>query len=251
MTYEISSGRSFVSLALDEMAYRLLRRLHKRTHAQKRSAPPLFAPTTDLITHRLIATGMFERTQIEAVDALLDERRDLIEKLSGSLDVFIDVGANIGIYTTRYASQFKQVLAIEANPITFDVLRSNIALSQATNVSAACVGASDSDGHLQLRFPRSGVMGGASFDETRECNDCVVEVPVRPLDKIAQDLAPHTPVTLMKIDVEGHEASVLRGARSILRQHKPVVLYEQLSRPAGVECAALLRDAGYEKFLAF
>lgn len=65
---------------------------------------------------------MFERTQIEAVDAIVMGKADLPDRSATQNDVFIDVGANIGFYTTRYAPYFKKTIAIEASPITFDVL---------------------------------------------------------------------------------------------------------------------------------
>lgn len=251
MVCEIARTQSLFSLLIDEAAYRLVRRIHDRSRARLSSAPPLFAPTTDLIGHRLISTGIFERTQIEGLDALLDERRDLIDQFKNKLGLFIDVGANIGFYTTRYAERFEKVLAVEANPITFDVLKSNLALSQISNASAVCVGASDKPGTLPLTIPSGGVMGWASFESGDVKADRVVHVPTRTIDELTEEYAPHTAVTLIKIDVEGHEAKVLRGAATVLRRHKPVVLYEQLSQSAGAECADLLRAAGYDRFLTF
>ena len=251
LSREVSRKSSLFSLVLDEVAYRLVRRIHGRARTRQPRAMPLFAPTTDLIGHRLISTGVFENTQIEAIDALLGEERGLIDRLGDERDTFIDVGANIGFYTTRYAHQFKRVLAIEANPITFDVLRSNVALLQSPNVSTICVGASDKQDHLSMTIPENGVMGWSSFENIDESTDRTVMVPVNTIDQIAAEAAPTAAVSLMKIDVEGHEANVLRGSMGILRRDRPVILYEQLSRQAGSECADVLDAAGYTTFLAF
>lgn len=251
LSREVSRENSLYSLIIDELAYRVVRRIHGRARTRQPRAMPLFAPTTDLIGHRLISTGVFEHTQIEAIDALLGQERSLIDCLGGERDTFIDVGANIGFYTTRYARQFKRVLAIEANPITFDVLRSNVALLQSPNVSTICVGASDKQDYLPMKIPDDGVMGWSSFENIDESADRTVMVPVKTIDQIAAESAPTAAVSLMKIDVEGHEANVLRGSMGVLRRDRPMILYEQLNREAGSECADVLDSAGYKTFLAF
>jgi FkbM family methyltransferase len=248
---ELSRKHSLYSLLLDELAYRLITRIHGRAKARQGRVTPLFAPTTDPIGHRLISTGVFERTQIEAIDSLLEENCDVIDQLSNGLDTFLDIGANIGVYTTRYAPRFKRTLSIEPNPMTFDVLRSNIALAQSPNVSAICVGASDREDYLPLTLSDDGVMGWSSFEDVDETSCRTVRGPVKTVDQIVEELAPAATLSLVKIDVEGHEAKVLRGAMGTLKSHRPVVLYEQLSRKAGVECERLLRDAGYKRFVVF
>ena len=51
--------------------------------------------------------------------------------------------------------------------------------------------------------------------------------------------------TLIKIDVEGGEASVLRGASTLLRQSRPTIIFESNDRGARAELAALLGEHGY------
>jgi hypothetical protein len=58
-------------------------------------------------------------------------------------------------------------------------------------------------------------------------------------------------VSLMKIDVEGHEPEVLRGAKSVLKRDGPVVLFEILSGPVGQACIEMLRACGYDRFVTF
>jgi hypothetical protein len=53
------------------------------------------------------------------------------------------------------------------------------------------------------------------------------------------------PPTFIKVDVEGSEGSVLRGARAVLSEHRPVLLIELHTPEQDVMVGALLKDAGY------
>ena len=247
---ELARNHRLVSLLADELAYKAVRFINNRAQKRHGRAPPLCAPTADLICHRLISTGIFERTQVEAVDALLRNRK-LINRPIDSLDVFIDVGANIGLYATRYSMFFKKTLAIEANPMAYDVLRSNIALSRSPNVVPICIGASDKSGRLPLHISEDGMMGWSSFENGGSAQSFSLEVPLKTIDKIVEEYAPGENVSIIKIDVEGHELRVLQGSTETLERYKPILLYEQLNRAAGTDCKKLLKAAGYTNFVRF
>ena len=249
MSCELSRKHYFFSLLIDEIAYRAVKLINKRALRRDELFKPLCASTTDLIGHRLVSTGIFERTQIEALDTLLQRNNCLPNQPVNSFDVFIDVGANIGVYTTRYASKFRKTLAIEASPISFDVLKANIGLCQSPNVVPICVGASDREGTLPLNM-HTKEMGWSSFAKS-DCESFAIQVPLKTIDQIVEEYAPGSIVSLMKVDVEGHEANVLRGAAMTLERYKPMVLYEKLSDVEGTECEDLLRAAGYREFVTF
>lgn len=68
-------------------------------------------------------------------------------------DVFVDVGANIGYFSllaSKLVGPGGRVVAIEASPEVFDLLRRNLELNKAHNVRAVNVAISDREGSLQL-----------------------------------------------------------------------------------------------------
>ena len=69
-----------------------------------------------------------------------------------------------------------------------------------------------------------------------------VRVKVRSIDVMAGEIAPPS---LMKIDVEGAEAMVLRGARETIHRYRPVIFAEVHSTTLLIECRALLEAVGY------
>ena len=77
------------------------------------------------------------------------------------------------------------------------------------------------------------------------------EVTIRTLDDVVAAEGWTQPVSLLKIDVEGHEPEVLKGAQQVLNRDKPVVLFEVLAGPAGAACIQALRSCGYDKFFTF
>lgn len=251
---KLSRGDSFAKLAFDQMLYSIVGRLSRRSMQDSRSVGPLCASTTDLITHRLIATGSFERLQLDALDAILGSAAR-IEGLHIQKDgLFLDVGANLGIFSIRYATFFRRTLAIEANPLTYHVLCANLLLRQCNSVEALCVGASNCDESSFINVDKSGMLGWSSIDkagilEARETFQAAIQL--RPLDDIVSEIYPEIHVSLIKLDIEGHEYFALEGADEIIRTHNPAVLYEKNSSSGVDRCAEFLRKRGYNRFMVF
>lgn len=121
-------------------------------------------------------------------------------------DHFLDIGANIGSYSILAAATGSSVTSIEPIPSTFSHLRANVALNGfGENIRCHNIGLSDID--AVLRFTAS--MGTVNHVLGDSESGPWVEVPVRRLDTL---LKGHKIPVLIKLDVEGHEFPVLRGA---------------------------------------
>lgn len=153
---------------------------------------------------------------------------------SGS--VVVDVGAHIGNHTVFFAAVMdRPVLALEANPDTAALLRRNVAANTPPGrvevVEAAvsdgahpgCMRRQTGDDAGTFSLELVGEPGGTDTDPG-------LELVTTTLDDVwsASALAGRGPprVVLVKIDVEGHEAAVLRGATGLLRAHRPLVTTE-------------------------
>ncbi len=145
-----------------------------------------------------------------------------------SSSVVLDIGANIGVTTNIFAERAGQVHAFEPSPRALGLLKAN-ARSNVTVHSVAL-----SDYHGVAFFEERDSLDISSF------SDHGIEVPVRTVDSF--DLKPD----FIKIDVEGFEPQVLRGAKVTLG-HSPVVMFEALSTEARDECEAtiLAANSGY------
>lgn len=125
-------------------------------------------------------------------------------------DLFADVGANMGTYTILASGQVGcKSFAFEPIPITFEKLKNNIAINGITSrVAAINMGVGEQ--FTTLRF--SSELDTINHVLTSGENVSSVEVTVETLDAIFHSEIP----VLLKIDVEGFEMSVLRGAKNIL-----------------------------------
>lgn len=235
-------------LVVDRVAYWLMARLRTRAAANG-DFRGIVVPIDDQIGWRVIATGRYELTHLDGVRSII-EAPHLIGSAPLSGGVFLDIGANIGLYTIALSNHFAQTVAFEANGYTFRILQANVALSGASNIDCICTALSDRSGTASTDVALNGNLGWGRIEEEAGARNGV-PVQLDTLDNWARQRTDGTPVTLIKIDVEGHELKVLEGSRELLRNSAPVVLFEVLDPAAGAQCLRLLQECGYARLFEF
>jgi FkbM family methyltransferase len=151
----------------------------------------------------------------------------------------VDAGANFGYYTLQIATLVGpggRVLAAEPNPTMVRELESNLRLNGITNVTVAQVALSDENGTAEFCFPEDGREAHGSLRPNATFRTASRRpVLTAKLNTCLEGLGLST-VGLIKIDVEGAELAVLRGADRVLATMKPVLVFEaaeHLSRAFG------------------
>ncbi len=133
----------------------------------------------------------------------------------------IDVGAHRGVYTFLMARISRHVFAYEPDPVAFRSLTRNAS----RNTTLYNIAVSDVDGEATLTTPVYGgdiARGLGSLSKTFKDQKAVrFTVQTRTLDGQG-----HEDIGFIKIDVEGHEAAVLRGAKNILKTQRPILWIE-------------------------
>ncbi len=158
--------------------------------------------------------------------------KEVIEHLPEILNgarTFVDIGASLGQYTfyANKCMQGAQIFAIEANPIRFEELKRNCSkweLLSTNRLTPLFAAASDKDGRETFYVTNSPTTGAlfkrdlsaGSVDWHPTTVDCVR------LDSLFRDSSPD----VVKIDVEGAELRVLKGATRILREGRTKFLIE-------------------------
>jgi FkbM family methyltransferase len=165
-------------------------------------------------------------------------------------DVVWDVGANIGLFgfaSAGLAGRGGQVLAIEPDPWLSDLLHRSAELNRNLEcpIYVLPVAVGDQTGHAMLNIARRGratnfVSGHQPSTQVGGIREAIRVVTVT-LDEL---LEKWTAPSVVKIDVEGAEASVLRGAARLLRGVRPRILCE-VSDANRKEASGIFRDAGY------
>jgi len=172
-------------------------------------------------------------------------------------DVFVDVGANLGLFTVAAARRVGpagRVLAFEPGSGARRMLEENVRLNRLCNTTILPIALSSSDARLTPTVP---VLGHEAFGSLARPIDTLdtqtEEIEARAWDGLAQDLLGAQAVTMMKIDVEGWESHVLSGAKRFLSQPQAPLLQVEFTdaaaAAAGSSCAELytaLNGFGFE-----
>ena len=200
----------------------------------------------DSVSRAILETGTWEPDTWQAIAEHLQPG-----------GTFVDVGAHIGYYSlkaARIVGEGGRVIAIEPNPETLQRLRDNIRASGATVVSVQPYACADLESTLEFFAAQGSNTGGSSLARASAARDRqsvrAYQVRARTLDAILAE-AGLSRVDVVKIDTEGAELSVLRGAQLTLARYRPVVvaeLWEGTLTAMGTspaEVAQFLRSQGY------
>jgi FkbM family methyltransferase len=155
-----------------------------------------------------------------------------VAPLVGKTDICLDIGAHAGSWTLPLAKLVPQgrVYAFEALPYYARVLKRLCRLFGLNNVVVLNRAVSNEIGSVALawrnnqgrRLTGNTHMATSAESAEMEC----VSVPAVTLDSWQQQLGPSERVSFIKIDVEGAERLVLRGAEALIRQCRPVIFME-------------------------
>jgi FkbM family methyltransferase len=200
--------------------------------------------------------ALLPRFFYRALRARWRDQRAEIAALTGAIrpgDVAVDVGANKGSYVPWLARAARpgRVVAFEPQPELAQYLARACGAAGLSNVTVEAAGVSERGGTLSLHVPGVGRPSpGASFEPAVAAlspgRDAAV--PVVSLDEYFREEGRR--IAAVKVDVEGHELAVLRGAAEVLDRHAPLVVLECEVRHAGegglAEVLAFFAARGYE-----
>jgi FkbM family methyltransferase len=172
----------------------------------------------DAIGHRIFWSGLRECEK--------DAAPVIIENLKHSR-CFVDVGANCGIYTVLGCAVNPQLRVVAVEPISrlSMALTNNIAqngfTSRVTIINAAL---GESNGKVSFHESVDSTMSSFAIDGYQGQPGKIIQVECKTLDAIVEELqiAPD----FLKIDVEGFEDIVLKGAREVLKRFRPRIVLE-------------------------
>ncbi len=165
---------------------------------------------------------------------------------------FWDLGAHFGLYTVglaRVVGPTGQVAAFEPDPVSHARCARHVAMNQLENVRLYRAAVSDRVARQEL------IVGepGATFnhlryeDEVAHSGEKTISIESVVLDELVARGEIRPPV-LVKVDVEGHGARALAGARQTLAAHHPVLVMSFHSHAEANDTRALLEPLGYRPF---
>ncbi len=156
--------------------------------------------------------------------------RDVLDFMASQSQVIVDVGANVGWYTMRFAKEdmVKHVFAFEAIPRTFSLLSEHIRLNEIQNVTLINKALLDNEGTVIFHWCKEET-GSASLINIQG-RDVINQIEVDATTFDDYFFSVKNPVDFIKCDVEGSELLVLQGASAYLRENKPFIFCELLRK---------------------
>lgn len=210
-----------------------------------RGYPPLYVDLRGLDAHAL---SLYRAAPLESVPHE-PELSEVFHRVIRPTDTVFDIGANLGLHTLTFSKLAHMVVAFEANPSLTPNLRRTVA--NLPNARALEVCLSDRDGTAQFHISPWDHMLGSMANWTGQPTKTLT-LPARALDSLIAEGSVPTP-DVLKVDVEGAELLVFRGADRVFSGEKPlrIVMFEELNSastklglPEG-GAAAYLRSKGY------
>lgn len=197
----------------------------------------------DSVLSRLIYDG-FEKEETDYLTSILSEG-----------DTFIDVGANIGLFSliaSKIVGNNGLVICFEPSPITFNRLVENVKLNNLKNIDLRNIGLSNVKDELTFYMSDNGYDAWNSFAPSEDNKlENSIQVLVSTLDAELQNVE-KSKIKLIKIDVEGWEKFVLKGGSEFFANYSPIVMVEfteENTFNAGYavhELYDIMKDLGYE-----
>jgi FkbM family methyltransferase len=163
--------------------------------------------------------------------------------------IAVDVGANIGQYALKLAAECRNCVVIEPihelawleEALPSNCLFFNIAAGSGESAGKLTIPIQEGQKQLPLA-----TLGDVEFAQ----DIFEQETLVRPLDRILQECCPHERVGFIKIDVEGFEGQVIRGARKTIARWRPNLQVEIWSDSVPLR-KVMLAKLGYQGFFFF
>ena len=196
----------------------------------------------DHVSRRIAENGVWEPETWRVVEPHLQRGATLV-----------DVGAHIGYYSLKAAGRVGpngRVIAIEPDPDTVRKLQENIRANDARNITVQPVACAGSEAILEFFAARNNPTISSISRANASEGAISIRVRARPLDAILHDVATSR-VDVLKIDVEGAELQVLKGAQETLTRYHPLLVVELIDgqlREMGTSSAEVtdfLRSYGY------
>lgn len=183
-----------------------------------------------------------------------EESRQAFYKLMLTGDHIVDIGANVGdvsLNAAKICGENGKVHAFEPDPINYQRLQNNLRLNHFTNIQTHQLGLGDNVGTFVMRRVSDGNQGMNRIVNHPPGGKATIEIEVTTLDNFFEKNGIER-VDLIKIDVEGFEYKVLKGAEKTLNRFQPVLFIElddqNLSEQgsSAKELVQFLEEKGYE-----
>jgi len=214
----------------------------------KRGNPRIAVFSFDHIGLEINNFGIYEEDLLNAVMSFLKDKFNL-----SKFSTCIDVGANIGNHSLFFSNISNKVFSYEPNPNTYELLKFNTRNIQ--NINIYNIGISNRNEKQFLNESNhnigdSTIVSSIVKEDIDKVGLPVHEIKCFRLDDL-QDFS-NEEISMIKIDVEGHELEVMDGARNLIMKNRPLLIFEhniEISKEKTLEINNFLEQIEYVIYL--
>jgi FkbM family methyltransferase len=166
----------------------------------------------EVIDSSIYYEGCFEKDTTEAINKVCKEGFYVL-----------DIGANVGCHTLRFAKIVGpkgKVIAFEPMPWARNKLKRNLELNNFSNVEVEKIGLSNT-----ISIKKASFRNSWSLSSKKNTNNIDVEIQFTTVDLYIKQKS-ITKIDLIKLDIDGYEFKVLQGALKSLKLMKPIIIIE-------------------------
>lgn len=164
--------------------------------------------------------------------------------------VFVDVGANVGIYSlhaSRLLGAAEKIFAFEPTPQTHNILLENIRINQIQNIKCLPLALSNRIGHLSL-IEGDRPASNSFADEGTNIRKEEALTQATTLNSFCEEHGV-TRIDFLKADIEGGKQALFQGAKESLVRFKPTILFENMHTGPLFPERTILKDLCYKLYL--
>jgi FkbM family methyltransferase len=170
----------------------------------------------DTITREIESSGEYDSNTLNSLVDILGRIKP---------EIALDVGANIGNHSLLIAQYTKRLIAFEPVSFIYSVLKNNLSQNNVIHAEAYNLGLSNQKTSRTIHILNNGNLGSSSIEvnddvaETQEINTVIADEFLREINASQQ-------IDFIKMDVEGHEVSVILGMKNLILNNQPLMLLE-------------------------
>lgn len=214
----------------------------------KRGNPRIAIFAFDHIGLEINNFGIYEEDILNAVMSFLKDKFNL-----SKFSTFIDVGANIGNHSLFFSKISNKVFSYEPNPNSYELLKFNT--RNAPNISIYNIGISNRNekqflNESNFNIGDSAIVSSIAKQDIDKAGLTIHEIESFRLDDL-QDFS-NEEISMIKIDVEGHELEVMAGAKNLIHKNRPLLIFEhniEISKEKTLKINNFLKQIDYVIYL--
>ena len=174
-------------------------------------------PDDEGLSAELLVYGSHEPTTTEFISNYLKKNM-----------ICVDVGANIGYYSTLYSKIVEKsgkVISIEPSPVNFQYLKNNLELQNFNNFQLFNCACGENQNNVKFLIDKRANKCMVVGDDFSSTTSSIVTIPVRTLDDIVSECQVKN-IDFIKMDVEGYEWYAIQGSLETIQKFKPTIQIE-------------------------